>query len=248
MKNIIQNIENESKSNSPLGVGSLNTLFTDKSPEEVLSYFLTEYKDRIALSSSLSIEDQVLTDMILKIDPQARIFTLDTGRLFPETYSLIDKTNMRYGIKLEVKFPDYNKVEELVKKEGINLFYAGIEQRKACCHVRKIEPLKRAFEGLDVWICGLRREQSVTRQNVQLVEWDEANGLIKLNPLIEFTEQQVWEYIKTHGVPYNKLHDQGFPSIGCQPCTRAIQPDEDIRAGRWWWENPDQKECGLHKR
>ena len=239
----------ETNSNSPLGdLGVLNDSFIGKSPEEILSYFLSEYKGKIALSSSLSIEDQVLTDLIVKIDKSARIFTLDTGRLFPETYSLIDKTNMRYGIQLEVKFPDYQKVEQLVKKEGINLFYNGIEQRKACCNVRKIEPLKRAFQGLDVWICGLRREQSVTRQNVQLVEWDEANGLIKLNPLIDFSEQQVWDYIKTNSVPYNKLHDKGFPSIGCQPCTRAIQPGEDIRAGRWWWENPEQKECGLHKR
>ncbi len=288
MKNRNLNIQDETSSNSPLGVGGsinqnipdktnsklplqglgvkpdetnftpplggwgavgvLNTRFAGKSPEEVLSCFLSEYKGKIALSSSLSIEDQVLTDLIVKIDKSARIFTLDTGRLFPETYSLIEKTNMRYDIKLEVKFPDFQKVEELVKKEGINLFYNGIEQRKACCYVRKIEPLKRAFEGLDVWICGLRREQSVTRQNVQLVEWDEANGLIKLNPLIDFTEQQVWDYIKTNSVPYNKLHDKGFPSIGCQPCTRAIQPGEDIRAGRWWWENPEQKECGLHKR
>jgi len=230
------------------GIGVLNTQFEGKSTEEVLSFFLTEYKGKIALSSSLSIEDQVLTDLIVKIDKDARIFTLDTGRLFPETYSLIDKTNMRYDIKLEVLFPDYNDVEKMVKAEGINLFYAGIEQRKLCCKVRKLEPLKRAFEGLDVWICGLRKEQSITRQAVQLVEWDENNGLIKLNPLINFTEQEVWDYIKKNSVPYNKLHDKGFPSIGCQPCTRAIEPGEDIRAGRWWWENPDQKECGLHKR
>lgn len=242
------NIGNESNPVPLQGLGVLNAQFSGKSPEEVLSFFLTEYKGRIALSSSLGLEDQVLTDLIVKIDKSTRIFTLDTGRLFPETYSLIDKTNMRYDIKLEVFFPDYKAVEKMVKAEGVNLFYAGIEQRKMCCQVRKIEPLKRAFEGLDVWICGLRREQSVTRQDVQLVEWDGNNGLIKLNPLINFTEQQVWDYIKQNSVPYNKLHDQGFPSIGCQPCTRAIKPGEDIRAGRWWWENPDQKECGLHKR
>lgn len=241
-------IQNETDFNSTLEVGGLNDQFKNKSPEEVLAFFLNEYKGKIALSSSLSIEDQVLTDLIVKIDKEARIFTLDTGRLFPETYSLIDKTSMRYNIKLEVLFPDYKEVEKMVKADGINLFYAGIDQRKTCCRVRKLEPLKRAFEGLDVWICGLRREQSVTRQGVQLVEWDEANGLIKLNPLINFTEQEVWDYIKKNSVPYNKLHDKGFPSIGCQPCTRAIEPGEDIRAGRWWWENPDQKECGLHKR
>lgn len=229
-------------------IEQLNKQLKGKSPEDALKFFLNEYKDKIALSSSLSIEDQVLTDLIVKIDKSARIFTLDTGRLFPETYSLIDKTNIRYDIKIEVLFPDYKEVEKLVKAEGINLFYAGIEQRKTCCRIRKLNPLKRAFEGLEVWICGLRREQSVTRQNMQHVEWDESNGLIKLNPLIDFTEQQAWDYIKKKSVPYNKLHDKGFPSIGCQPCTRAVVPGEDIRAGRWWWENPEQKECGLHKR
>jgi len=229
-------------------IEQLNQQLEGKSPEEVLHYFLAEYKGKIALSSSLSIEDQVLTDLIVKADPSTRIFTLDTGRLFPETYSLIDKTNLKYNIHLEVMFPDHTEVEELVKKEGINLFYNGIDQRKACCRVRKLNPLKRAFEGLEVWICGLRNEQSITRQGVQLVEWDEGNQLIKLNPLIHFTEAEVWEYIKKNHVPYNKLHDQGFPSIGCQPCTRAVKPGEDIRAGRWWWENPDQKECGLHRR
>ena len=226
----------------------LNQQFEGKSPEEVLQYFLTEYKGKIALSSSLSIEDQLLTDLIVKIDPSTRIFTLDTGRLFPETYSLIDKTNMKYNIQLEVLFPKHEDVQKMVKEEGINLFYAGIYSRKRCCNVRKMEPLRRAFQGLDVWICGLRREQSVTRKDMQVVEWDEANQLIKLNPLINFTEAQVWEYIKAHKVPYNKLHDQGFPSIGCQPCTRAVQPGEDIRAGRWWWEDPEHKECGLHRK
>ena len=148
-----------------MNIEQLNQQFKGKSPEEVLSFFLSEYKGKIALSSSLSIEDQVLTDLIVKIDKDARIFTLDTGRLFPETYSLIDKTNMRYNIKLEVLFPDYKEVEKMVKAEGVNLFYAGIDQRKLCCNVRKLQPLKRAFEGLDVWICGLRREQSVTRQD-----------------------------------------------------------------------------------
>jgi len=231
-----------------LNIEQLNQQFEGQSPEAVIQYFLSEYTGKIALSSSLGIEDQVLTDMIVKADKSTRIFTLDTGRLFPETYSLIDKTNIKYDIHLEVLFPDYMEVEKMVKEEGINLFYKGIDQRKACCRVRKLDPLKRAFQGLEVWICGLRKEQSITRQAVQLIEWDENNGLIKLNPLIHFTEDQVWDYIKKNHVPYNKLHDQGFPSIGCQPCTRAVQPGEDIRAGRWWWENPDQKECGLHKR
>lgn len=229
-------------------IQTLNEQFRDESAENLLRYFLGRYGSRIALASSLSIEDQMLTDILLKINPQARIFTLDTGRLFPETYSLIDRTNLKYSYKLEVYFPESSEVEEMVRTKGINLFYEGIEQRKLCCKVRKINPLKRAFETLDVWISGLRRDQSVTRQEMQLIEWDDANGLLKINPLINYSEEQVWDYVRAHQVPYNKLQDKGFPSIGCQPCTRAIKPGEDIRAGRWWWENPEHKECGLHKR
>ncbi len=234
--------------NPEKNIAQFNQQFAGKSPEFVLTYFLHAYSGRIALSSSLSIEDQMLTDLIARIAPATRIFTLDTGRLFPETYSLIERTRMKYPITLEVFFPDAVEVENMVRENGINLFYESAELRKKCCQVRKIQPLKRAFQGLEVWICGLRREQSVTRQDMQLIEWDAPNGLIKLNPLIDYTEAQVWEYIKTNQVPYNKLHDRGFPSIGCQPCTRAIEPGEDVRAGRWWWENPEQKECGLHKR
>lgn len=225
----------------------LNERFEGHDAEAVLEYFLKEYKGEIALSSSLSIEDQVLTDMICKIDRSTRIFTLDTGRLFPETYSLIERTNMTYGIKVQLYFPDYHEVEQMVGEYGVNLFYESIEKRRMCCHIRKLGPLKRAFTGLKVWICGLRHQQSVTRTDIHMVEWDANNGLLKVNPLIDWTEAQTWEYIKKYGVPYNKLHDQGFPSIGCQPCTRAVKPGEDIRAGRWWWEDPDHKECGLHK-
>lgn len=228
-------------------VDQLNKDFTGKQPDEVLAYFLKEFQGHIALASSLGIEDQVLTDMICRIAQDTRIFTLDTGRLFPETYSLIERTNMTYGIKIQLFFPDYLELEKMVNEHGVNLFYESIEKRRQCCHVRKLEPLKRAFSGLKVWICGLRHEQSVTRTDNQLVEWDEHNGLLKLNPLIDWTEEQVWKYIREQGVPYNKLHDEGFPSIGCQPCTRAIQSGEDIRAGRWWWEDPEHKECGLHK-
>lgn len=229
-------------------IKQLNEEFADATPETILGYFLDRFGDRIALSSSLSIEDQVLTDMICKLKPGARIFTLDTGRLFPETYSLIDRTAMHYGIRLEVFFPDRTEVEKLVAEGGINGFYESLEKRKRCCRVRKLEPLERAFRGLDAWICGLRREQSVTRSGMRAIEWDETHGLVKINPLIGWHEEQVWEYIRRHRVPYNKLHEQGFPSIGCQPCTRAVKPGEDIRAGRWWWESPDHKECGLHLR
>jgi phosphoadenosine phosphosulfate reductase len=186
--------------------------------------------------------------MMARIDHKSRIFTIDTGRLFTETYQLIDKTNMKYGINIEVFFPDHTAVESYVAANGINAFYDTVEKRKACCRARKIEPLMRALATLDVWICGLRSQQSVTRTNEQLVEWDDTNKLIKVNPLVHWSESDVWDYIRQHNVPYNKLHRQGYPSIGCQPCTRAIEPGEDIRAGRWWWEDPNHKECGLHRR
>ena len=226
----------------------LNEQFSAKTPKEVLTYCLEKYGNKIALASSLGLEDQVLTDMICKIDKTTRIFTLDTGRLFPETYQLISHTNDYYKINMGVFFPDHTDVEDLVKECGIDCYYKSIEERKRCCYVRKIKPLQRAFQGLDVWICGLRRTQSTTRTNVQLIENDRVNGLVKLNPLIAWSEEDVKKYIQANHVPYNKLHDQGFPSIGCQPCTRAVKPGEDIRAGRWWWEDPDHKECGLHQR
>lgn len=229
-------------------IQELNDKFRDAPAEDVVGYFLQAYKGRIALSSSLSLEDQALTDLIVRQDRSARIFTLDTGRLFPETYQLIDKTNLTYGINLEVFFPDYKEVQRMVREEGINLFYNSIESRHRCCQIRKLEPLARAFRNLDAWICGLRREQSVTRKDMQIVEWDDIHQLIKVNPLIAWTEEQVRDYIKEHHVPYNKLHDTGYPSIGCEPCTRAIEPGEDVRAGRWWWESPDHRECGLHQR
>ncbi len=229
-------------------IQQLNSAFEKKTPQEVLAYFLREFKGNIALSSSLGIEDQVLTHMVCNIDNNTKIFTLDTGRLFPETYSLIDKTNKHFGVNIDVYFPESSKVEEMVNTKGINLFYDSIESRKECCRIRKIEPLKRAFKNLDVWICGLRKDQSITRFFSKTVEWDEANGLIKINPLINWNEKMVWEYLRVHHVPYNELHDKGFPSIGCQPCTRAVAAGDDIRSGRWWWEAPENKECGLHKR
>ena len=226
----------------------INQLLQGKPAEEVITWFLKDFNGKVALSTSLGAEDQALTYMISQVDKTADVFTLDTGRLFPETYDLIDLTSKKYGISIRVMFPDAARVEAMVNEKGINLFYDSIENRKLCCHIRKIEPLKRAFSGLDAWICGLRREQSVTRKDMQLVEWDENNGLIKVNPLIDWTEEQLWSYLKLNFIPYNKLHDAGFPSIGCQPCTRAVMPGEDVRAGRWWWENPETKECGLHKK
>lgn len=231
-----------------MNIEELNKRFDKTSPEDVLKYFLTEYKNTIALSSSLGAEDQVLTDMICKQDKKTRIFTLDTGRMFQETYDLIAHTNLHYGINMEIYFPETSQVEKMVKEKGINLFYESVENRKFCCNIRKQKPLKKAFKGLEVWVCGLRRDQSVTRFGIPLVEWDTTNELIKLNPLFNWSEDQVWGYIKKNNVPYNTLHDSGFPSIGCQPCTRAVKKGDDIRSGRWWWEEPENKECGLHNR
>ncbi len=229
-------------------IAQLNERFSGVSAEEVIAYFIEVFGNRMAVSSSLSIEDQVLTAIAVKHNRKARIFTLDTGRLFPETYQLIDKTDMKYGINIEVFFPDYQEVQKMIREEGINLFYNSIESRHRCCQIRKLEPLGRAMATLDVWICGLRHEQSVTRKDMKIVEWDDIHNKIKVNPLINWTEEDVWTYIRQNRVPYNKLHDQGYPSIGCQPCTRAIRPSEDIRAGRWWWESPEHRECGLHQR
>ncbi len=229
-------------------IDSLNIKYADASAQELLQTFMSQYGARLALSSSLSIEDQTLTDMMLRIDPQANIFTLDTGRLFPETYELIERTNEHYGVKLKVFCPQTEALQQFVATEGVNPFYESIEKRHACCEVRKLEPLRRAFRDLDVWVCGLRSAQSVTRSDMRLIEWDERHGLLKINPLIHWTEQQVWDYIKENRVPYNRLHDKGFPSIGCEPCTRAVRRIDDVRAGRWWWESPDHRECGLHVR
>lgn len=225
-----------------------NKEFSKQAPDKVLRFFLEHFKGKIALSSSLGLEDQVLTEMVTSIDSSTKIFTLDTGRLFPETYDLIDRTSSRFKKKIEVYFPNAGKVEQMVNSKGINLFYESIINRKQCCHLRKIEPLSRALTGLDAWITGLRQEQSVTRNSLKMVEWDKNNNLLKINPLINWTEEDVNEYIKAKNIPVNPLHKTGFASIGCQPCTRAIEPGEDIRAGRWWWENPETKECGLHKR
>jgi phosphoadenosine phosphosulfate reductase len=221
----------------------------DKSAQEVLGWAIESFKGKIALANSFGAEDVVLTDMILKIDPTVRIFTLDTGRLPQETYEVWERIERKYGIRIEPYFPKFEDVERMLREHGPNPFYESVELRKLCCRVRKVEPLKRALSGLDAWITGLRREQAVTRADVRKVEIDEANGgIVKVNPLADWKTKQVWDYIRENDVPYNALHDYGYPSIGCAPCTRAIKPWEDIRAGRWWWENPELRECGLHVR
>lgn len=229
-------------------VPQLREQFAQSDIEEVLRYFLTEYGNRIALASSLGAEDQVLTDLVLKIKPDARIFVLDTGRLPQETYATLAATRKHYRRNLEVYFPDTAAVEAMESQMGPDFFYESIANRHYCCEIRKVQPLKRVLGTLDVWITGLRRGQAVTRTNLQRIEWDEINGLLKLNPLIDWDTEQIWEYIRKHRLPYNPLHDQNYPSIGCAPCTRPVAAGEDIRAGRWWWEEPEQKECGLHFR
>ena len=213
---------------------------------ELLREVVSEFGGRFALASSFSAEDMVITDMLCEQKATNCIFTLDTGRLPQETYDVIEETRKKYGIEIEMLFPDSARLEDLTTTNGPNLFYSSVELRKLCCQVRKVEPLRRKLSKLDAWICGLRKEQSVTRDQLQRIEWDEAFGLVKINPLAEWSTEEIWNYISKHEVPYNKLHDKGYPSIGCGPCTRAIAKGEDIRSGRWWWESPEHKECGLH--
>jgi len=214
--------------------------------EILLAWAADAFPGRVAFASSLGLEDQALTDMIARHAPEIEVFTLDTGRLFPETYDLLQRTREHYGIRIGVAFPDASEVEEMVAQHGPNCFRQSVEMRERCCRVRKVKPLRRALSRLDAWICGLRRGQSLTRSDLQAVEWDAANDLVKISPLAAWSESDVWKYIREHAVPYNPLHDRGYPSIGCACCTRAVQEGEDVRAGRWWWEKPEKRECGLH--
>ncbi len=202
--------------------------------------------DGVSFASSLGAEDQVITHLIARHAPQIPVFTLDTGRLYQESHDLLGETRERYHLEISIFFPEAKRVEEMVRDHGPNLFYESVENRKLCCHIRKVEPLGRALSGLKAWIVGLRQEQSVTRQDLEPVDWDETNGLIKISPLAGWKESEVWDFIRKHDIPYHALHDQNFPSLGCAPCTRAVKPGEDARAGRWWWEQPEHKECGLH--
>jgi phosphoadenosine phosphosulfate reductase len=197
-------------------------------------------------ASSLAAEDMVLTDLILRTKLPIGIFTLETGRLHAETLAMIGRIRDTYGYDVAQYKPDPAAVDAYVNQHGLNAFYDSVDLRKECCRIRKVEPLKRALTGNKAWITGQRRAQSTTRADLQVQERDEAHGLEKFNPLADWSEQDVWHYIRDNKVPYNPLHDKGYPSIGCEPCTRAIQPGEDVRAGRWWWENPESKECGLH--
>ena len=218
-----------------------------KPAEEVLRFAAAELGGPVKLASSFGVEDVVLVDGARKVAPSLAIFTLDTGRLPEETYEVMERVRYRYEVELEVHAPEADAVEALTRAKGFYSFRDSIEGRRECCRIRKVEPLRRALAGGAGGVAGLRREQSPTRAGTAALEWDEAHGLAKVSPLVEWTEAEVWAYVKANKVPYNKLHDRGYPSIGCAPCTRAVAPGEDVRAGRWWWENPDSKECGLHK-
>jgi len=226
----------------------INKLNNDlKTPQEVLKWAIDNLHPKIAMASSFGAEDVAVIDMMMKINPKARIFTLDTGRLNQETYDVTDEIRNKYNINIEVMFPDQNEVEQMVRVNGMNLFYQSIGNRKLCCGIRKVHPLNKMLVTLDGWITGLRNDQTQNRSSAKKIEIDDQhNDIIKINPIIDWSWEQTWDYIKTNNIPYNKLHDKGYPSIGCEPCTRAIKPGEPLRAGRWWWETDPEKECGLH--
>lgn len=228
-------------------VDQLAKEFESKSTQEVLGWAIHTFGPKIGLASSFGAEDVAVIDMMAKIDRNAKVFTLDTGRLNQETYDVMDDIRAKYGIAIDVFFPDQKEVEEMVKNSGMNLMYASVENRKLCCEIRKVHPLNRALASLDGWITGLRRDQAATRADTKKIEIDNSHGgIIKLNPIADWSSDMVWDYIRKNNVPYNKLHDMGYPSIGCEPCTRPIKIGEDPRAGRWWWESAANKECGLH--
>lgn len=228
-------------------MAKLNLEFADKSAQKVLEWAVDNLHPRVSLASSFQAQGVVAIDMLMNINREARVFTLDTGRLNQETYDVMDAIRKRYGTKIEVVFPDKNEVEEMVREHGVNLFYKGKDNRLLCCDIRKVRPLNRYLADLDGWITSIRRDQTENRAGAMKFELDELHGgMLKVNPLVDWTSEQVWEYINEYKVPYNKLHDLGYPSIGCEPCTRSVKPGEDPRAGRWWWENDSDKECGLH--
>ena len=214
--------------------------------EVILKTVAEKYGNKAAFSTSLSWEDQVITHYIFSNNLPIRVFTLDTGRLFPETYSVLNRTRERYKKEIEVYFPDFKNVQKLVTEKGPNSFYESLENRKECCFIRKVEPLNRALEGVECWITGLRAEHSENRKDLEIVEKDYQRGIVKVNPILNWSLDEVKQIINKFNIPYNSLHEKGFVSIGCQPCTRAVKEGEDFRAGRWWWEDTSKKECGLH--
>jgi len=220
----------------------------DKPINEQLAILASEFSGKIVFSTSFGQEDQVITDFIFKNNIDIQVFSLDTGRLFEETYKVLQRTRQKYEKPIQVYFPEHEQVEKLMTEKGPYSFYESVEDRKECCRIRKVVPLTKALAGMDCWITGLRAEQSEGRKDLPLISWDDHFNIYKFNPLKDWSLEEVVEYLKTNQVPYSPLHDKGFVSIGCSPCTRAIQPGEDIRRGRWWWEDNTKKECGLHEK
>ena len=234
---------NESSALEDVTSGRLDTL----DAAGILTWAIEKYHPRLALSCSFgNPEGLVLLDMTHRIDPSSRVYVLDTGRMHQATYDLIDRVRDRYDKEIEVVFPESDAVQTMVREHGMNLFYESLEKRQLCCRLRKVEPNKRFLATLDAYVTGLRREQSVTRTDAQRVEVEDDGRLVKINPLVDWAHAEVWHYLRANNVPTNRLHNEGFPTVGCGPCTRAIQPGDDPRAGRWWWESPETKECGLH--
>lgn len=227
-------------------ISTLNKEAEAVSLVSMLEKLSVQFPGKVIFTTSLGIEDQVITDMIFSNNLDIRVVTLDTGRLFEETYKVFNRTVDKYGKMIEVFFPKNESVEKMVTEKGPLSFYKSIDNRKECCNIRKVEPLKRALEGMECWVTGLRASQSDNRHDLNFFEWDNGFKLIKYNPLLHWSLEDCQKYVRENNVPYNVLHDRGFVSIGCAPCTRAIQPGEDFRAGRWWWEDNSKKECGLH--
>jgi phosphoadenosine phosphosulfate reductase len=228
---------------------AIPTVLPDTAPQEILRLGVSATNGPVKLACSFSVEDVVIIDMVRELGLSVGIFALDTGRLNEETYEVADAIVERYRVGIDWYFPRHEAVEQLERGKGLFSFRESLENRHECCHIRKVEPLGRALKGLAGWVTGLRREQSVTRTGLAAIELDEANGgILKINPLLEWTEAEVWAYAEEQRIPTNRLHKQGYPSIGCAPCTRPVAPGEHPRAGRWWWENPEHKECGLHRR
>ena len=218
-----------------------------KTAEEALQWASDNLHPKVAKASSFGAEDSVVMDIMIKINPKFRFFTLDTGRLPQETYDIMDIVRKKYNISIEVLFPDAKEVEDMVREKGVNLFYESVDNRKLCCEIRKVHPINRILSTLDGWITGLRHDQTKTRDNLTIFQLDHGHDeILKINPIIDWTWNQIQEYIKKNNLPQNSLLEKGYPSVGCEPCTRPIKPGEDIRAGRWWWEKDGNKECGLH--
>ncbi len=231
-----------------LEIGEIGIQLDDKEPEEVIAWGLETFGDRVAVVTAFQCEGSVILDMAYRVRKDVRVISVDSGRLPQETYSFIDQVKDRYPeIRLEILFPDYREVEAMVRRHRLDLFYDSVPLRLLCCHIRKVRPLLRALQELDGWFTGLRREQWASRANIKKVELDhDHGGIVKINPLADWTKEEVWDYIRTHSVPYHPLYDRGYTSIGCVPCTRPIKPGEDDRMGRWWWEVNAPKECGIH--